>query len=148
MTRLRKLRDWFVELKIYLARVAAYLSIANFLMIILIFLNTTLWEYQPIQSLFSSKKIFILVGFAVIAVIFAILAYVDTKYNIWRTETERMLIPNRNPQLIPVAFQCAKMLGDLKKQDRDTKEIEAYLDDLFKRCNMTGEFEFFKKKTA
>jgi len=142
--KLKKWREWFVEAKLYVARASGYLSILSFLMVVLIFLNTTLWEYQPVQNLFHDKKMFIAISFVIVTIGIAIVGYIDTKYKIWRTESERMLTPERSPHLVPLAFQCAKMLSDLKKQGKDTKEIENHLNEIFERCKLTGEFEFFK----
>jgi hypothetical protein len=143
---LRKFREWFVEGKLYYSRAATYLNIFNFLMIALIFLNTTLWDYKPIQNLFPSRQIFLLAGFIFVIIIIILIGYVDTKFKLWRTESEKCLAPDRSPQLVPLAFQCAKMLNDLEKKGKDTKEVEAHLNEIFERCKMTKEFEFFKNQ--
>jgi len=144
---LKKLRDGLIEVKLYFVRSATYLNIFNFLMIALIFLNTTLWEYDFIQNIFPNKKLFLIMGFIFLMVIIALIGHFDTKLKLWRTESERSLSPDRNPLLVPIAFQCAKMLNDLKKQNKDTKEIETNLDEIFKNCNLNKEFEVFKKYT-
>jgi uncharacterized membrane protein len=142
-----KLRDWFVEGKLYYARATTYLTIFNFLMIAIMFINTTLWEYQPFQSMFPSRKIFLLVGLIFVITVIALVGYLDTKLKLWRTESEKGLMPDRSPALIPVAFQCAKMLNELKKENKDTKDLEANLNEIFARCKMSKEFEFFKEQT-
>ena len=142
----KKLRDWFVEGKIYVSRTVTYLSILNFVMITLVFFSTTMWDYTPIQSIFGSKRIFMMLGLIGVLVITFLIGYIDTKLKLWRTESEKSLSPERNPQLIPAAFQCAKMLSDLKAQGKSTKELETNLDELFARCKMSKEFEFFKEK--
>ncbi len=142
----KRLRDWFIEAKLYVNRTSGYLSILNFLMIALVFLNTTVWDYAPVQHIFGSRTNFILTGFVVVITITILIGYVDTKLKLWRTESEKTLSPERNPQFIPIAFQCAKMLGDLKMQGKDIKEIEAHLNEIFARCKLSREFEFFKEK--
>lgn len=142
-----KLRNVLVELKIYFTRTSGYLGIFNFLMIALIFLNTTLWEYGTIKLVFEDRKTFILVGFSVVILITLLIGYLDTKFKIWRTESERNLRPERNPFLIPMAFECAKILADLKAQGKDTLAAENQLDQLFGRCGMKQEFEMFKEAT-
>jgi hypothetical protein len=142
----RRLRDWFVEAKLYVSRTSGYLSILNFLMIALVFLNTTVWDYAPVQHAFGTRMNFILSGFVAVMALTILIGYVDTKLKLWRTESEKTLTPERSPQFVPIAFQCAKMLGDMKKQGKDTKEVEASLDEIFARCKLTKEFEFFKEK--
>jgi len=142
----KRLRDWFIEAKIYVNRTSGYLSILNFLMIALVFLNTTVWDYAPIQHIFGNRTNFMLAGFITVLVITILIGYVDTKLKLWRTESEKSLSPERSPQFVPIAFQCAKLLGDLKEQGKDTKEIEAHLDEIFARCKLSKEFEFFKEK--
>ncbi len=142
----KKLREWFIEAKLYINRTATYLSILNFIMIALVFLNTTVWEYAPVQHIFGTRQNFMFSGLIAIMVITILIGYIDTKLKLWRTESEKSLSPERNPQLVPVAFQCAKMLSDLKAQGKDTKEMEAHLNGIFERCRMSKEFEFFKEK--
>src|SRR3972149_2529395 len=144
---LKKLRDGFVEAKLYFVRAGTYLNIFNFLMIALIFLNTTVWEYDFFQQLFPDRKLFLLSGFVLVLVVIAIIGYVDTRYKLWRTESERSFSPERNPLFVPIAFQSAKMISDLKKQGKDTKEIEQSLNEIFERCGLKKEFELFKKET-
>jgi hypothetical protein len=145
--QLRKLRDGLVEAKLYYNRTATYLSIFNFLMIALIFLNTTVWSYGFIQKMFPTRNLFLLSGIAGVFIIMALIGYMDTKLKIWRTESERGLTADRNPQLVVEAFQCAKMLNDLKNKGKDTKEVEEHLDGLFARCGLDKEFKHFKQGT-
>ena len=145
--QLKKLRDSLVEAKLYYNRTASYLSIFNFLMIALIFLNTTVWSYGFIQKIFPNHNTFLLSGLAGVFIIMFLIGYMDTKLKIWRTESERGLSADRNPQLVVEAFQCAKMLNDLKSKGTNTKEIEEQLDSLFARCGLDKEFEHFKENT-
>jgi hypothetical protein len=145
--QLKKLRDSLVEAKLYYNRTASYLSIFNFLMIALIFLNTTVWSYGFIQKIFPNHNIFLLSGIAGVLIVMTVIGYMDTKLKIWRTESERGLTADRNPQLVVEAFQCAKMLNDLKNKGKDTKEVEEHLDSLFARCGLNKEFDHFKNNT-
>lgn len=142
---LKKIRNWFVEGKIYYTRAMTYLGILNFLMIALIFLNTTLWEYHAFQDIFPDRKIFLGIGTVVIIVFIWVLGYLDTKLKLWHVEASRNFTPDRTPVMIPEAFQCAKMLNELKAKKIDTKELEEKLDVLFKACALEKEFDFFKK---
>ncbi|MEM2954430.1 MAG: hypothetical protein QW625_00545 [Candidatus Nanoarchaeia archaeon] len=142
---LRKLRRLFVELKLYYARTASYLSILNFLMIVLIFLSTTLWDYAPIQTLFQSKKIFLTVGVIFVLIFTFLIGWLDTHLKLWRTESELSLAANRTPMMVPMAFQSAKILTDLKQAGVDTSALEAELDSLFERCGLKLQFEKFKQ---
>jgi|GEM_PF-5564020 len=144
----RKLRDWFVEGKLYFNRTAGYLNIFNFLMIALIFMNTTLWEYDAIQQIFGDRKFFLFLGFAGVVLLTALIGYLDTRWKVWQTESSKILDPARNPMLIPTTFQSAKMLSDLKRQGVNTKELEAHLDHVFEQCNLKKEFDFYKEKTS
>jgi len=144
---LKKLRDLLVEGKIYYSRTQGYLSIFNFLMIVLIFLNTTAWDYAFVQQIFQSRKIFMAFGVITVLVLTGLIGYVDTRLKLWRTESEKNLTPERNPQFVPIAFQCAKMLNDLKTQGKNTKETEAKLNEIFERCKLSKEFEFFKNNS-
>jgi hypothetical protein len=144
---MKNIRENFIEGKLYYTRATSYLNIFNFLMIVIIFLSTTLWDYQPIQNIFPSKRLFLLAGFVIVLITIGILGYLDTRFKLWRTEAERGLIPERNPQLVPIAFQCAKMINDLKSQGKDTTIIEVHLNTIFERCNMMQEFELFKDNT-
>ena len=145
--QLTKLRNNLVEAKLYYARTSSYLSIFNFLMIALIFLNTTVWDYGFIQRIFPNRNVFLLSGIVGVFVLMGIIGYVDTRFKIWRTESERSLTADRNPQLVVEAFQCAKMLNESKNKNTNTKELEEHLDSLFARCGLAKEFEFFKDKT-
>jgi hypothetical protein len=116
-------------------------------MIALIFLNTTVWSYGFIQKIFPTRNLFLLSGFAGVFIVMVLIGYMDTKLKIWRTESERGLTADRNPQLVVEAFQCAKMLNDLKNKGANTKEVEEHLDGLFARCGLNKEFEFFKQNT-
>jgi hypothetical protein len=145
--QLKKLRDWFIEGKIYYNRTQGYLSIFNFLMIVLIFLNTTAWDYAFVQQIFQSRKIFMAFGVIFVLVLTGLIGYIDTRLKLWRTESEKNLAPERNPQFVPIAFQCAKMINELKKDGKDTKETEASLNEIFARCKLSKEFEFFKEST-
>ena len=144
----RKLRDLFIEGKIYFTRTVSYLNVLNFLMIALIFMNTTLWEYDLFQQVFSSRKIFIFVGLIAVLILTATIGYFDTKLKLWRTESSKSLYPERTPVMLPQAFQCAKMLADLKKQGANVMELENRLDDIFSQCNLKAEFDAFKKQTV
>jgi len=144
----KKLREWFVEVKLCFVRANTYLNILNFLMIALIFFSTTLWEYAPIQAIFPDKKMFLITGFIFIIIIVALIGYLDTKFKLWRTESEKCLSPERSPQMVVEAFQSAKMLNELKKQGKDTKQLEENLNELFARCQLSKEFELFKQKTS
>jgi hypothetical protein len=145
--RLKKLRDLAVEAKLYVTRTASYLSIFNFLMIALVFLNTTLWEYDVFQKIFPDRKIFLLLGLITVVTITGLIGYIDTRYKIWRTESERSLTAERNPLMIPIALQCARIINDLKKENKETKELEAKMQEIFERCKLGKEFDFFKDKT-
>ncbi|MEM2954733.1 MAG: hypothetical protein QW625_02180, partial [Candidatus Nanoarchaeia archaeon] len=92
-----------------------------------------------------TRQIFMLFGLMVVLIMTILIGYIDTKFRLWRTESEKTLSPERNPTLVPVTFQCAKMLNDLKEQGKDTKELEAYLNEIFSRCKLSKEFEFFKE---
>jgi hypothetical protein len=144
---LKKLRDWFVEAKLYVVRTASYLTIFNFLMIGLVFLNTTVWEYAFFQTIFPNRKMFLLVGFISIIFVTFLIGYFDTKFKIWRTESEKSYTAERNPLMVLIAFQCAKMLNELKEKGKDVKEVEDSLTEIFKRCKLSKEFELFKKNT-
>jgi hypothetical protein len=100
----KKLRDWFIEGKLYINRTSSYLNILNFLMIALVFLNTTVWDYAPIQHLFGTRQKFMFSGLIAVMVLTVLIGYVDTKLKLWRTESEKSLSPERNPQLVPIAF--------------------------------------------
>jgi hypothetical protein len=143
----KRLRDWFVEAKLYVNRTAGYLSILNFLMIALVFLNTTVWDYDFFQKTFPDRKLFLLTGFVVVIIFTVLVGYFDTKLKMWRTESEKTLDPERNPALVPIAFQSAKLLNDLKKQGKNTKDLEENLNHMFSRCKLSKEFEFFKEQT-
>ena len=145
--QLKKLRDSIVEAKLYYQRTSTYLGIFNFLMIVLIFLSTTVWEYDIVQQIFPDRKLFLVLGFVTALVATGFVGYVDTKFKFWRTEAEKNLTPERNPQFVPIAFQCAKMISELKKEGKDTKEIEVSLNEIFARCKLSKEFEFFKDST-
>jgi hypothetical protein len=145
--KLHKLREWFVEAKIYFVRTTGYLNILNFLMIVLIFFNTTLWEYSAIQQIFHSRKIFMMSGFIFVILLTIFIGYFDTRLKLWRTEIERNYFPERSPILIPEAFQSAKMLNELKEKGVNTDELEANLDEMFKKCGLNKEFDFFKRTT-
>jgi hypothetical protein len=116
-------------------------------MIVLIFFNTTLWEYSAIQQVFHSRKIFMLTGFLFVIILTILIGYFDTRLKLWRTEIERNYFPERSPILIPEAFQSAKMLNELKEKGANTDELESNLDDMFKKCGLKKEFDFFKKTT-
>lgn len=143
---LRRLRNWFVECKIYFTRTYTYLNIFNFFMIALIFLNTTLWEYDISQKVFPDRKIFIFCGLIVVLLLTGLIGYLDTKFKIWRVETDRSLTAERNPAFIVFAFQCAKMLNDLKKQGKDVNAVEKRLDEIFERCDLEKELKLFKQQ--
>ncbi|MEM2874333.1 MAG: hypothetical protein QW063_02735, partial [Candidatus Nanoarchaeia archaeon] len=100
--RIKKLREWLIEAKLYVARTSSYLSIFNFLMIAMVFLNTTVWEYKPVQNLFHTRQIFMLFGLMVVLIMTILIGYIDTKFRLWRTESEKTLSPERNPTLVPV----------------------------------------------
>lgn len=142
---LRKLRRHFIELKLYYGRTASYLSILNFLMIVLIFLSTTLWEYAPIQALFHSKKVFLTIGIIFVVIFTFLIGWLDTRLKLWRTESERSLAANRSPIMIPMAFQSAKILADLKQTGVEINALETELDSLFERCGLKEQFEKFKQ---
>jgi hypothetical protein len=144
--RLKKLRDLVVEAKLYVTRTASYLNIFNFLMIALVFLNTTLWEYDFFQKMFPDRKIFLLLGLVTVVAITGVIGYIDTRYKIWRTEIERSYTSERNPTFVVYAFQCAKMLNDLKNDGKNTKALEDEFNQLFERCGLKKEFEMFKEK--
>src|SRR3972149_10382575 len=118
---LKKLRDGFVEAKLYFVRAGTYLNIFNFFMISLIFLNTTIWEYDFFQQLFPDRKIFLLLGFVLVLITVAVIGFVDTKYKLWRTESEHSLLPDRNPLMPTLALLCAKTLADMKSQGKKGK---------------------------
>lgn len=141
------MREWLVELKLYFTRTNTYLSILNFMMIAVIFMNTTMWEYSPIQHFFPDRKTFLLIGFGFVILLTFIIGYLDTKLKFWHTEITRSYAPERSPILIPEAFQSAKMLNDLKAKKIDTTELEANLDALFIQCHLKKEFDFFKRTT-
>jgi hypothetical protein len=145
--QLTKLRNSLVEAKLYYNRTASYLSVFNFLMIALIFLNTTVWDYGFIQRTFPNRNLFLLSGLVGVFIIMGLIGYIDTRLKIWRTESERSLTADRNPLLVVEAFQCAKMLNDSKNKGTNTKELEERLNSLFARCGLDKEFEFFKDKT-
>jgi len=143
---LRKLRDWFVEAKLYYVRTYSYLSIFNFLMICLIFLNTTLWDYSIIQQIFPNRKLFLVAGILIVLLAMFLIGFVDTKLKLWQIESSKILMPNRNPAMIPEAFQCAKMLNELKEKGIDISELDQRMNKLFTLCSLQNEFEFFKQK--
>ncbi len=145
--RFKKFREWFIEGKLYFARTYSYLVILNFLMIVLIFFNTTLWEYSAIQQIFHDRKTLMMVGTLAFVVLTAIVGYVDTKLKLWRTESERAYTPDRNPLFVPMVLQCAKIINDLKKEGKDTTELDAEFSKIFERCKLGKEFEFFKNQT-
>jgi len=144
---LRRMRDWVVEAKIYFTRTASYLNILNFLMIAIIFLNTTVWEYAFFQKLFPDRKMFLALGFVIVLSMTVVIGYLDTKLKLLHTEQARFLSPDRSPVMLPTAFQCAKMLSDLKRQGANTDELENQLDHTFNQFNFKKEFDFFKEKT-
>jgi hypothetical protein len=144
---LKKLREWVIEAKLYFARTYSYLVILNFLMIVLIFFNTTLWEYGAVQQIFHDRKTLMIVGTLAFVVLTAIVGYVDTKLKLWRTESERAYTPERNPLFVPMVLQCAKIINDLKKEGKDTTALDAEFGKIFERCKLRKEFELFKEQT-
>ncbi|HKZ49628.1 MAG TPA: hypothetical protein VJ110_01360 [Candidatus Nanoarchaeia archaeon] len=142
-----KFRDTVAEIKIQVSRAQSYIGILNFLLIFAIFLNTTAWAYDPIQAVFSSKTTFLLIGFAFILSFIFVLGYFDTKFKFYEAESMHTFRPGRSPHFIPQAFQCAKHLNELKAKGVDTSQLESKLNDMFKKCGLDKEFEFFKEST-
>jgi hypothetical protein len=148
--KLSQLRDFFAELKVNLSRAQSYFGVLNFLLIFAVFLNTTAYEYDVFQNFFPSKKVFMLVGLAIILVVIFVIAKLDTRYKIWAAEVMRTMMPGRHPNFIPHAFQSAKMLNEIKARSKNKEavtKLEARLDDLYKQCGLDKEFEFFKEST-
>jgi hypothetical protein len=116
-------------------------------MIVVIFLNTTLWDYGPVQQIFSSRRTFLLTGMLIVFIFTILIGYFDTRYKLWRTESERGYMPDRNPLFSVLVFICAKMLNDMKRTKSDTKEIEPQLDQIFERCGLKKEFDKLKQET-
>lgn len=145
---LRKLREFLIEIKLYFVRTATYINIFNFLMIFIMFLNTTAWDYSWFQQIFLSRKIFIATGTTLVIIIVFLVGYLDTRLRLWQTETARGYRPERNPLIVTEAFRCAKMLNELKTDGQDASAVESKLNAIFEKCGTQDEFDFFKKNTA
>ena len=140
-----KLRKMFVEVKLYMFRTAGYLNILNFLMIALMFVSTTVYQWHFISNTFPNKTLFMVLLFVLLIVFVFTFGWLDTVLKLWRTESERGYTPERNPLMYFIAFLCADKLNKLPAEQQETMSKE--FEQILARCDMTEEFNKFKEVT-
>ncbi|MCK5233201.1 MAG: hypothetical protein KAJ91_00120 [Candidatus Aenigmarchaeota archaeon] len=116
-----KVRRMIAEFKIYTNRTQTYLAPFQLFMIFLIFLNTTVWNVDLIQSFFESKTNFIIIGSIFFAICVLILGYMDTKLRILGVEQARFNTPDRNP-FAPLFILWTALLLNNEKNNRKSLE--------------------------
>lgn len=139
-----RLRAGFAEFKVNMTRLMTYLNIFNFLMILFIFLNTTLWEVTFFRNIIPDKGMFMLGGLISAAFISVVIAVLD-KWYVHGEEIAKQLTLQRNPT---ISYECCKtafavsQAKKAKPDDPDVKWMEEWELQNFERL---GVGEYFKR---
>lgn len=136
--KLNKLRESLVEIKLLINRSASYVSIGNFIMLVLVFLNTTAWGMFQ----FLDKKTFVSVGLVSAIIGIIAIGYLDTKLKFWRTETERSYFADRNPTIL---LFCVLLAQLIMQSGKEGTQLDLQLLEIFKRCKLDEQYQECKK---
>ena len=128
-TNLSKIRKSIAEFKIYLMRTQTYLSPIQLFMIFIIFLNTTVWNVDWIQSFFVTKSSFIGVGVVVFLFCILLIGYIDTKLKMYMIERGRNETVERNPFIELYALWTVIAISNSKNPEKLEKLINQSLKD-------------------
>ena len=140
-----KVRRVIAEFKIYINRTQTYLAPLQLFMIFLIFLNTTVWNVDWIQSFFGSKTTFIGAGVIVFIVGVLLLGYIDTLLKLFRVEQGSYNSPDRNPFAAFYPVWTALMIEQIKNNEI-REDAEKKLKRSMKEIGIYDEYISLRKK--
>lgn len=139
-----KLRTAFAEAKVNVNRLMTYLSIFNFVMILFIFLNTTLWEVTFFRELIPNKTLFMTFGLTLALICSIVIAVLDKRF-VHGEEIARQLTIQRNPTICYECVKVAAAINIANKNNPDNPEVKWMTEWATHNFDRLGMKEYFER---